>query len=179
MEATVRIFGLRASLYRSWDIIKNRKGLFSISWGLFFFFPLLHASAFLANFPNDLRQTYNLLACSPAKAPDPKRIREDSQCFLLPLLMPFLPVLPLATSMLMASIFLFAYLACGKEPPGFLRSERTGLLVKPVGWHVGHCDLQGLASPPQIIQGLKTPIKGLSSWTVLVPSLSPKTSPSK
>lgn len=114
-------------------LLKTEKVYFPFLEAFFFFFPLLHASAFLANFPNDLRQTYNLLACSPAKAPDPKRIREDSQCFLLPLLMPFLPVLPLATSMLMASIFLFAYLACGKEPPGFLRSERTGLLVKPVG----------------------------------------------
>jgi len=164
MEATVRIFGLRASLYKSWHIIRNRKGLFSISWG--WFFSLLHASAFLANFPNDLRQTCNLLLRSPAKAPDPKRIRENSQCLLLPLLMPFLPILPLAPWTLMASIFLFAYFACGREPPGFLRSTRTGLLLKLVGWNVGNCDLQGLASPRHVIQGLKTPIKGLSSWTV-------------
>lgn len=56
-------------------------------------------------FSNDLRQVCNLLPCSPARKSDPRRIRENSRCFLLPLHRIFLSIFALALWTLVPPIF--------------------------------------------------------------------------
>lgn len=103
MEATVHFFGLWASLYKGWHITRTRKGLLSILWGRLFHCHMLLLSISL--FSNDLRQVCNLLPCSPARKSDPKRIRENSWCFFLPLHRIFLSIFALARWTLVPPIF--------------------------------------------------------------------------
>lgn len=150
MEATAHFFGLWASSYKGWHIIKARIGLFSISQGCLFHYHmfLLLYLAFLSSFFFILffictAQILfcNLLPCSSATKSDPGRIRENFLCFLSPSHRLCLSIFALDTGG-WAVFYLAFFFSLWQGTTKFSEIWTPDPLLGSVQWNVRNCDLQ-------------------------------------